>query len=179
MKVLITVGTTEFDELIFSINNREFVQRLTLFKCSLLNIQLGRGIIFPTVLVENCLALGIQVNVFKFKDKLVEDMINSDLIISHCGAGTILELLRLNKVIVLVINSTLQENHQSELAEAVSIYENCITCFPETILHSLQQSSEKLLFPTITAFESIEKIIPIYNANLLPNLLESIFEFEN
>ena len=43
----------------------------------------------------------------------------ADLIISHCGAGTILEILKLGKKSIGVINTDLLDNHQVELAEAM------------------------------------------------------------
>ena len=47
-------------------------------------------------------------------------MKDASLIISHAGAGSIMEGLALNKVMLVVINSSLMDNHQSELAYALS-----------------------------------------------------------
>lgn len=58
---------------------------------------------------------------YAFKPNLSEDMQAADLIISHCGAGTVLELLRLRKRVVCVVNPNLLDNHQVELAEALSV----------------------------------------------------------
>ena len=46
-------------------------------------------------------------------------MKEADLIISHCGAGTILEGLRLHKNMFIVVNNSLMHNHQIELYEAI------------------------------------------------------------
>jgi beta-1,4-N-acetylglucosaminyltransferase len=43
----------------------------------------------------------------------------ADMVISHCGAGTILEILNLKKKAIGVINPGLMDNHQEELAEAM------------------------------------------------------------
>ena len=43
-------------------------------------------------------------------------MRNASLIISHAGAGSIMEGLSLNKLMLVVINSSLMVNHQTELA---------------------------------------------------------------
>jgi len=41
----------------------------------------------------------------------LEKIKSADFIISHCGAGTILEALRLNKSLLAVINNSLMNNH--------------------------------------------------------------------
>jgi UDP-N-acetylglucosamine transferase subunit ALG13 len=46
-------------------------------------------------------------------------MMDSELIISHCGAGSILEILTLQKSSIGVINEDLMDNHQRELAIAM------------------------------------------------------------
>ena len=53
---------------------------------------------------------------------VLEPVINeSDLVISHCGAGILLECLRSTNqrqtVNVAVVNETLMNNHQTELAD--------------------------------------------------------------
>ena len=45
-------------------------------------------------------------------------MKRADMIISHCGAGSVLEAISLRKFLIVVVNSTLQGNHQTELADA-------------------------------------------------------------
>lgn len=47
-------------------------------------------------------------------------MRNASLIISHAGAGSIMEGLSLEKLMLVVINSSLMDNHQTELAYALS-----------------------------------------------------------
>ena len=47
-------------------------------------------------------------------------MEKADLILSHAGAGTVMEALRLKKKLVVVINTLLMDNHQTELAGAMA-----------------------------------------------------------
>lgn len=59
---------------------------------------------------------------------MLQDQIEkSDLVISHCGAGILLESLRANKSslktrCIAVVNETLMNNHQEEIADALSGY---------------------------------------------------------
>lgn len=62
---------------------------------------------------------GISVESYRFKPTLIDDMHGADLVISHCGAGTILEILSLQKDAIGVINEDLMDNHQRELADAM------------------------------------------------------------
>ena len=40
--------------------------------------------------------------------------------ISHCGAGTLIETLRGGATAIAVVNETLMDNHQSELADELA-----------------------------------------------------------
>jgi len=62
----------------------------------------------------------LEIVSYAFKPSLLQDMREADLIICHCGAGTILEVLSLQKKAVGVINPILMDNHQKELADAMS-----------------------------------------------------------
>jgi UDP-N-acetylglucosamine transferase subunit ALG13 len=63
--------------------------------------------------------VGLNVETYDFRESLLQDMTDADLIISHCGAGSILEILTLQKASIGVINEDLMDNHQHELAEAM------------------------------------------------------------
>ncbi len=45
---------------------------------------------------------------------------DADLVIGHCGAGTMLESLRAGKKVIAGINTELMENHQTELADELA-----------------------------------------------------------
>ncbi len=65
----------------------------------------------------------LHVKWYRFQPSLLQDMERADIIFCHAGAGTLLEALAIRReqnqppIINAVINSTLMNNHQSELAE--------------------------------------------------------------
>jgi len=86
----------------------------------------------------------LQIEMYTFKPSLADDMERADLIVSHAGAGTVMEVLRMSattttttttssnnnnntnistrsaaKRLAVVINTQLMDNHQTELAHAM------------------------------------------------------------
>ena len=49
----------------------------------------------------------------------------------HTGSGTILDVLRLKKPLIVVPNSSLLDNHQQELADALEDLGHLKTCTTE------------------------------------------------
>lgn len=60
-----------------------------------------------------------EVTQFRFKPNLDAELDAASLVISHAGAGSILESLRRRKDLLVVVNDALMDNHQLELAEAM------------------------------------------------------------
>jgi len=112
----VTVGTTSFDPLISAMDDdgirRVLVER---FGITHLRIQYGRGQVRPT---ESTLA-SLKVEAFDFKPTLAEEMKAASLIVSHAGAGSVMEALRLGRPLIVVVNDALMDNHQVEIAEAL------------------------------------------------------------
>jgi beta-1,4-N-acetylglucosaminyltransferase len=79
---------------------------------------------------------GISIEIWKFKPSLQEEYERADLVISHAGmphsisvylrwgrytgSGTILDVLRLGKPMIVIPNMTLLDNHQEELASMLA-----------------------------------------------------------
>ena len=133
MSVYVTVGTTSFDSLIQALDNAEVaavlkesgyktltmqVWLLLLSKACLTSVlrQIGRGSYIPTVLPT---VKDFDFSFYTFKPSIQEDMTSADLIISHAGAGSIMESLRIGKPLIVVVNEALMDNHQIELAKAM------------------------------------------------------------
>lgn len=111
---------------------------------------------------------GINIECYSYKSSILRDIEWADLIIGHAGAGTTIEVLRSNKVFITVINSSLMNNHQTELADALYQDGYLIKCLPET----LEDALEKVSFPdfTLTPF-------PPQDPSRFRNFLESnVFE---
>uniref|UniRef100_A0A8C5RZG8 UDP-N-acetylglucosamine transferase subunit ALG13 n=1 Tax=Laticauda laticaudata TaxID=8630 RepID=A0A8C5RZG8_LATLA len=108
--VFVTVGTTSFDDLIAAVTTPEATQALQDLGCRKLVLQVGRGKECPDSFSTGTFTL----EVFRFKSSLSEDVKKADLIISHAGAGSCLEVLEAGKPLLVVINDKLMDNHQLE-----------------------------------------------------------------
>jgi beta-1,4-N-acetylglucosaminyltransferase len=104
LHVFVTVGTTKFDDLI-----NELVRQKDVFEDirAVVRIQMGGSDLKESI---------PDWEVYKYKPSLKEDMEWADVIISHAGSGSIIEILRMRKICLVVINETLMDNHQMELA---------------------------------------------------------------
>jgi len=121
MRVFVTVGSTCFDGLVEAILQDEFLELLYAKGYRKLVVQAGEtklGIIPHGSSSSNWSNL-LDITVWKFEPSLLEEYKVADLIISHAGSGTILEVLRVPKPLIAVPNPSLLHNHQEELALAL------------------------------------------------------------
>mmetsp|Transcript_28690 Transcript_28690/g.83860 ORF Transcript_28690/g.83860 Transcript_28690/m.83860 type:complete len:181 (-) Transcript_28690:46-588(-) len=119
-RCFVTVGTTSFDEMIQAVCSQEVCMALRERGITQVVFQVGRGQARPQDLMQdNPASSGLDVSVFDFAPSLDEHMQAADLILSHGGAGSIMESLGLRKPVIVVINESLMENHQWELAGAL------------------------------------------------------------
>ena len=118
----------------------------------------------------------LQVRYYNFQPTLAIDMEQADTIISHAGAGTVMEALRLKGTkLCVVINAELMDNHQTELASAMSERQHlCVVNEPEEL-----HDNDKAL----DTWNEIEKFVPRrYNVDDcdeydFPRLLDSFLGF--
>jgi beta-1,4-N-acetylglucosaminyltransferase len=169
--IFITVGTTEFDQLIEAIDNLEFLVVLRDKGFTKLTIQLGRGTYEPSCLLNEASRLGIELDVFRFKPTLDEDMSTADLIVSHCGAGSILEAVKNRKLLVVVVNETLQDNHQTDLADAMTAAGCCYSTSPQHIVRTLREA------PVAAQGGTASLQFPINNSIGFCKAITSMFDF--
>ncbi|CAF3450442.1 unnamed protein product [Rotaria sp. Silwood1] len=110
----VTVGTTQFDQLIETIVHDSNVLR-TLVDC--LNID----------------KLILQI------DSIEQDIQQADLVISHAGAGTILQTLEAHKPLLVVVNEKLMNNHQLEIAHEMEQQGYLFHCTCSTLVTVLKK----------------------------------------
>jgi len=114
--VFVTVGTTYFDELIEKFDQENILQALVDAGYTKITYQIGKGNYEP----KNCKNFkGIDNEIYRYKPSLLDDMKGATLIVSACGAGTLLECLRLEKKVIGVINERLMNNHQVEILDVL------------------------------------------------------------
>lgn len=143
--VFVTVGTTSFDDLIESITRADAAQALSDRGYERLVLQVGRGSVLPDA--DSCPQ--IQVEAFRFKDSIAEDMKQADLVISHAGAGSCLEALGAGKSLLVVVNDKLMDNHQLELARQLHTDSHLLYCTCSTLTETLRTMDLSVLQPFV------------------------------
>jgi len=152
MFAFVTVGSTKFDALVQAAFSKEVLCSLHRRGYTDIVVQCGNSAfeLASTIQEGQTSRLereSVSIEFWKFKQTLQEEYYRADLVISHAGSGTILDVLRLGKAMIIVPNPTLLDNHQEELAEALSR------------LGHLKATTVINLAKTIDSFE-ISEIVP-------------------
>lgn len=79
-----------------------------------------------------------KIESFGLSPSIEEYMQLADLVISHAGAGSVLEALEKRKHLIVVTNDLLMDNHQIELAEQLYKNEHLYYCTCQNLLHTIQ-----------------------------------------
>ncbi|TDH65368.1 hypothetical protein CCR75_002991 [Bremia lactucae] len=133
MHAFVTVGTTKFDALIAALDTDACLSALVVRGYTSLRMQIGHGKYLPRATFP-----GLVLSFYRHDPLYKRDVAEADLIISHAGAGSIMDSLALNKNLVVVVNTMLMDNHQTELAEAMADLKYCI----QTNVQGLQKVLE-------------------------------------
>ena len=160
--VFVTVGTTKFDELIAECSKITIHKALYALGFRKLIIQFGRGL-EPKIPETSPLA----VERYRFKSTLEPDIKNCKLMISHAGAGSIIEGLQAKKHLLVVVNENLMENHQWEIAIALESDQYLETTVPSSLLTTLK---------TLDLVKK-RKIYPAINKDLFESFVDSEMGF--
>ncbi|TBU35911.1 glycosyl transferase [Dichomitus squalens] len=123
--VFVTVGSTRFDALVQKVLSEPVLDVLRAKGYRTLDVQCGNSDFDASQLSRNGedrwqRAGDVETSVWRFKPTLKEEYERADLIISHAGSGTIIDVLRLGKPLIVVPNETLMDNHQAELSDALA-----------------------------------------------------------
>ena len=131
----VTVGSTKFETLIDRLLDDDVLHVLEKYSFNRMIIQIGNGKhkILNVDEGKTCLELiknNVQIIAYKYKQSIRQDLEQADLVISHAGAGSVIESLEANKKLIVVINESLMNNHQFELAdrmykEGYLLYSRC------------------------------------------------------
>ncbi|MEZ8018169.1 PssE/Cps14G family polysaccharide biosynthesis glycosyltransferase [Vibrio splendidus] len=121
MNILVTVGTTAFDELIAVID-----EKFEGDKSVDIVAQTSSSSIYTPKNFES----------FRFSDDFQSYVDSADLIVTHAGAGSVYSMLENRKKLVVVPNLTRADNHQIELAQYVQENNFAVSCFDLAELQS-------------------------------------------
>lgn len=143
--VFVTVGTTEFDQLIKGLFTDNVLSALQQIGCTKLTIQIGNGGDIAEMTVDRTKQkYGIDCEYYRLKPTISDDIRKSNLVISHAGAGSCTEILSAKKPLLVVINEDLMDNHQTELAEQLYNDGYLLYCTPKTLSDTLKNQSSAL-----------------------------------
>lgn len=157
---LVTVGSTQFNSLIEAMDSEVIFRALAKRGITRLLVQKGTS----SYQMRLSSAHGVTVEVFAYRPRLHEVLRDAALIISHAGAGTILEALEYKRPLIVVPNRALMSDHQLELAEALSA-ERYLFCVQ---LGDICSQLQSLDFNTLWAFPGLDtaalrdKLQPIF-----------------
>lgn len=126
MQVLITVGTTSFEELTNQCVHISFLKFLESLKVTRLIVQHGSA-----QLPDFSPLKSFNIETINYLPTLEPYIISCDLIIAHAGAGTTLEVLKAGTKLVTVVNPHLLHNHQLELAHEMQKQGRVLVTYPE------------------------------------------------
>lgn len=132
--IFVTVGTTQFNALISEICTEDVYNVLKKLGCKTLTIQHGKGKVNARRLED---FKDIYVKTYELKSTIAKDVAQADLVISHAGAGSCIEVLRAGKPLLVVVNDQLADNHQVELAEQLCKDGYLFYCTPRHLPQAL------------------------------------------
>ena len=145
MSVFVTVGTTKFDALVSAVDDTRCRALLRRLGHDSMTVQIGHGRVVPR---ESSVGGATPaVRHFRHEPSLAPHIAAASLVISHGGAGTIMEVLRARKPLVVVVNDALMGNHQTELAEALQQRGHLVATSPDALVETLERYDAGSIVP--------------------------------
>ncbi|KAL1756472.1 glycosyltransferase family 28 C-terminal domain-containing protein [Schizophyllum commune] len=155
MLAFVTVGSTKFDALVQAVCTDAVLDALHAKGYNHLVVQAGNSMfehssrLHAAGISVRTRSHGIEQEYYKFKPSLREDYERADLVISHAGSGTILDVLRIPKPLIIVPNPTLLDNHQQELADVLEQQGHLVASTPQCVRHRLLRRCITCTLPTL------------------------------
>ena len=162
---LITVGTTCLEQLINFALNEEFHDFLIKNGFNKLFIQIGNYKLEENI--ESKKNFDIEIFNFMSSHKFNNLIKNSDMIISHGGAGTLIQCILSGKKPIAIANTFVLDNHQKELINILSEKEYIYKCSIENLFYFMKNNFVKLSFENK---EIIRKKLSINFLNAIGNI---------
>lgn len=150
INIFVTVGTTEFDELIKLVDNVA------------MNLS---GFTIVAQVSSSAVYKPKNISYFEFSNEFENYIENADIIISHAGAGSIYSMLEKGKKLIVVPNLSRIDKHQSELANYVQQNNFSLVC------KSLDELEDSILSISEISFNKYEKV-DFFGLNIIRNLLK-------
>ncbi|KAI5956144.1 ALG13 [Candida margitis] len=102
----------------------------------------------------------IEVTAFPFSSHIQDYIKQADIVISHAGTGSIIDTLRYQKKLIVVVNTQLMDNHQEEIANKFAKMNYCAKCncdddFKPVLEKALTHAFEKFPESDGTILETI------------------------
>lgn len=138
----VTVGTTKFEALVRAVDSDACLAALRTRGFTKVLMQIGHGEYTP-----RAEAAGLSIDFYRHNPQYKQDVARADLIISHAGAGSVMDALSARKKLVVVVNTALMDNHQTELAEAMADGKYCVQTSPEGLQQVLETADLDALVP--------------------------------
>ncbi|TPX38313.1 undecaprenyldiphospho-muramoylpentapeptide beta-N-acetylglucosaminyltransferase [Synchytrium microbalum] len=115
LSVLFTVGSTRFDALVSAALSQNVLDALYISGFRHIYLQHGHS---PTP-NNDINKTQFNITTFPFQPSMSEFINRADLVISHAGSGTILEVLYSHRKLIVIANDALMDNHQVELGKVL------------------------------------------------------------
>ena len=163
-QILITVGTTKFENLIKAIDNDNFYNMIIKNGFTKIIIQKGHGEYIP--INHKKFEQKIKIQISEILNNFEDIIKSSELIISHGGAGIILESLKNKKKVIVCVNDVLMDNHQVELAS--SLHSEGYVHYCQDLSKITEEAEQIILHP-----EKIKEY-PEFNYDIIPNTIYSM-----
>lgn len=177
-RLLVTVGTTRYDPLIQHVSSPDFLELAADLGIVSILIQHGTSP-RPSIVAPKRLCVQTEA----FISNLPDHIELSDIVIGHCGSGTVLDVLRgsifasasadssTRPRLILVPNDALMDGHQRELAEEIARQNWAVISIVSDLGQALQQ--------VITSHPCPSCPLPSPSTRVLNETIRSLLQLNN